>query len=128
MKGSKYLLVASIAELIIGAASLFMVWSLVGSGDFKAVVNEGLAGSALLSIVVTYGYHIFEIFAGLIGLIRHNHRSIFTLIIAVILFLINLSEFYTAPGTMIDYVIHVLTLIFPGLYLTGAYMNMKGNK
>lgn len=126
MKGSKYLLVSSILEIVIGLVSLFTVWSLVGSGDFSKIVADGLAGSALLSIVVVYGYHIYEIFAGIVGLIKHNKRSVFVCIVGFILFLINLTEFIAIKGDMINIIIHVITFIVPGLYILGAYQNLKG--
>lgn len=127
LKGSKHLRIAGFLEILIGVVMLLVTWFLVGSGDFSKVVNEGLADNALMSITVLYGFHIFEIFTGIIGVLRANKKSYFALILGIILFVINLWEFFTyADMGILQIVMHALTLVVPYYYIHNAFRNIKG--
>lgn len=126
MRGTKFLKTASILEIVIGLASLLMSWFIVGNGDFSNFLKEGFASQIFLSILLVYGIHIFEILAGIIGLVKSSKKSVFVLILGIILFGINLVEFFTFDNDMIAIIIHAVSLVVPYFYLHGAYMNLKG--
>ena len=126
MRGIKFLKTASILEIVIGLASLLMAWFIVGKGDFSDLLKEGFASQIFLSILLVYGIHIFEILAGVIGLTKSSKKSVFVLILGIILFGINLVEFFTFDNDMIAIIIHAVSLVVPYFYLHGAYMNLKG--
>lgn len=126
LKGSKHLKIAGILEIVIGALMLLFTWMLVGAGDFSSVLNEGTASNALLSIVILYGFHIFEIIVGLAGVACANKKSLLTLVLGAVLFVINLWEFFSYSNDIMQIVIHALTLVVPYYYLHNAYRNYKG--
>lgn len=126
LKGSKHLKIAGILEIVIGALMLLFTWMLVGAGDFSSVLNEGMASNALLSIVILYGFHIFEIIVGLVGVACANKKSLLTLVLGAVLFVINLWEFFSYSNDIMQIVIHALTLVVPYYYLHNAYRNYKG--
>ena len=125
LQGSKHLRIAGILEIVIGAVMLVFTWMLVGAGDFSSVLNEGLASNALMSIVVLYGFHIFEIVVGLIGVACSIKKSSLTLILGLALFFINLWEFFSYSNDVMQIVMHAVTLVVPYYYLHNAYRNFK---
>lgn len=126
LKGSKHLRIAGMLEIVIGVLMLLFTWTLVGAGDFSAVLNEGAASNALMSIVILYGFHIFEILAGIIGIVCANKKSALTLVLGLALFFINLWEFFSYGTDVMQIVMHAITLIVPYYYLHNAYCNFKG--
>lgn len=126
LKGSKLLRISAVLELIIGIASLLIVWFMVGSADFRALIKEDLASNVLLSITMVYGVHILEIIAGLIGIVKANKKSVLTLILGLIVMVINLVEYFTHNLDTMQIIIQSVSLIVPYLYLHGAFMNWKG--
>ena len=127
LKGSKHLRISWFLEILIGVVMLLVTWFLVGNGDFSKVVNEGLAANTLMSIIFFYGSHTTEIFTGIIGVLRANKRSYFALILGIILFVINLWEFFTyADMGILQIIMHALTLVVPYYYIHNAYRNIKG--
>ena len=125
LKGSKHLRIAGILEIVIGAVMLIFTWQLAGAGDFSDVIDEGLANKALLSLVVLYGFHIFEIFTGFIGVIRANKKSYLALILGLILFVMNLWEFFIYANDVTQIILNAITLIVPYYYLHNAFRNIR---
>lgn len=125
LKGTKFLRVGAVLEMIIGVVSLLAVWGILGATTESFVPNETVGANILLSAVAVYGIHIFEVVAGLFGLIRANHKSVLAVLFGAILFFGNLAEFFIYGTGMPAIVIHALTLVVPYLYLHGAFMNIR---
>lgn len=126
LKGSKHLRIAGILEIIIGAAMLIFTWMLVGEGDFSEVLKDNAAGSVFISILVLYGFHIFEILTGIVGVARANKKSYLALILGIIIFAANLWKFFAYDDqTVTQILIHALTLVVPYYYLHNAFRNIR---
>lgn len=125
LKGTKFLRVGAVLEIIVGAVSLLAVWGILGATTETFVPNETVGANVLLSAVSVYGIHIFEVVAGLFGLIRANHKSVLAVVFGAILFFGNLWEFFVYGTGMMEIVIHALTLVVPYIYLHGAFMNIR---
>ena len=124
--GTKLLKAMSILELLIGIGMIIFVCSLLGADmDYALIMRDSIAANALWSVLAAYGVHAIEILGGIIGLIKANKKSILTVIMGVILFVLNLSEFVYQDANMIQSVLQCLTLIVPGLYLTAAWNNYR---
>ena len=74
LKGTKFLRVGAVLEIIVGAVSLLAVWGILGATTETFVPNETIGANVLLSAVAVYGIHIFEVVAGLFGLVRANRE------------------------------------------------------
>ena len=65
-----------------------------------------------------------EIITGLVGVLSANKKSSLVLILGIVLFIVNLWEFFTYDQNITQIVIHALTLIVP-YYLHNAYRNIR---
>ncbi len=127
LSGSKHLRYASILEIIIGILMIVFVRMLLGADvDYTAVLNETTASNAMLALVAAYGVHVFEILVGIIGLIKANKKSILTVILGVLLFVVNLWDFFTYDTNVMQIIFHFITLLVPYYYLHNAWKNYKG--
>ena len=66
-----------------------------------------------------------EIITGLVGVLSANKKSSLVLILGIVLFIVNLWEFFTYDQNITQIVIHALTLIVPYYYLHNAYRNIR---
>lgn len=125
LRGSKHLRIAGVLELIIGVVMLLLTWLLAGEGDFSIALNADLASDAFMSLLVLYGFHVLEIFAGIVGIVRANKRSYLALILGLVLFVVNLWEFFTYDQNVMQIIIHALTLVVPYYYLHNVFRNLR---
>ncbi|MCI6380562.1 MAG: hypothetical protein MR807_09045 [Erysipelotrichaceae bacterium] len=101
--------IAGFLEVLIGISMIIFVWQLLGHDDPGHMEDIGL-----------YAIHVFEIIAGLIGIVKSKKGSLLTVLLGVILFLMNLVEFFMHTTNIIEIIIHALTLIVPYYYVHNA--------
>lgn len=123
--GTKNLRIASVLEIIMGAASLFLTHYLVGHGD--ATVAGISAPTALGLLVAAYGLAIFQILAGIFGLMMADKKSLLTVFFGVALFIPQLAHFFNMKGSIGMILANIVVLVIPYLYLNSAYKNFKAN-
>ena len=116
--------IASLLQIIFGVAYFFLARLLLGKGE---VDLGNLSGEwALLTLLIAYGGCAFQLLAGLIGLVLANKKSFVTVLLGILLFIPVLANFLTTEGDIITILITAVTLVFPYLYLHGAWKNFKG--
>lgn len=124
--GTKLLRIMSVLELLIGILMIVFIRLLLAADmDYSRVLSDTVAANALRSVLAAYGVHVVEILGGIIGLINANKKSMLTVIMGVILFVLNLTDFVSHDGNNVQMVLQCLTLIVPGLYLTAAWNNYR---
>ena len=74
-------------------------------------------------VLLSYGGCAFQVFAGLVGLVLANKKSVFTLLLGILLFLPVLANFLQTEGEIAAILITAVTLVCP--YLRGAWKNLK---
>ena len=122
--GTKHLRIASVIQIILGAASLIAAYFMIGT---DAAAGIGIdPENALVILVLTYGGYIFQILAGLFGLLLAKRKSLFTVILGVALFIPQLVNFLHVQGDIVLIAINAILLAIPYYYLHNAYKNLKG--
>ena len=124
---TKHLRIASVIQIILGAGSLIAAYFMIGT-DEAAIAAEGLEISpekALTILVLTYGGYVFQILAGLFGLLLAKKRSLFTVILGIALFIPQLINFLHVKNDIVLIVINVVFLAIPYYYMHNAYKNLK---
>lgn len=79
-------------EVLIGISMIIFVWQLLGHDD-PGHMEDAEAMQAFMEVIDLYAIHVFEIIAGLIGIVKSKKGSLLTVLLGVILFLMNLVEF-----------------------------------
>ena len=123
-KGTKMLRIASLLQIIFGVAYFFLARLLLGKGEIDLGNLRG--EEALMTLLIAYGGCAFQLLAGLIGLVLANKKSLVTVLLGILLFIPVLARFLTTEGDIITILITAVTLVFPYLYLHGAWKNLKG--
>ena len=121
--GTKYLRVASIIQIILGAASILLTHYLVGNGDVSIAGIS--APEALGALILAYGMAAFQILAGIIGLMMADKKSLFTVFLGILLFLPQLAHFFNIKGNIGMILVNIVALAIPYLYLHNAWKNFK---
>ena len=122
-KGTKMLRIASFLQIISGVVYFFLARFLLGEGE---IILGDLSGEdALMTVLISYGGCAFQVLAGLIGLALANKKSFFTVLLGVLLFIPVLANFLKTEGDVVTIIITAATLVFPYLYLHGAWKNFK---
>lgn len=116
---SKHLRIAGFLEMLIGVSMIIFVWQLLGHDDPNHMENAK-AMQAFMGVIGLYAIHVFEIIAGLIGIVKSKKGSLLTVLLGVILFLMNLVEFFMHTTNIMEIIIHALTLIVPYYYVHNA--------
>ena len=120
--GTKHLRIASLIQIVLGAAGLALTYLLVGAADSTA----GVSGEeALLLLVLAYAGHIFQVIAGLLGLLLSNKKSLLTVILGVLLFIPQLATFLRVEGNIPLIIVNAVLLAIPYYSLHNAYKNFK---
>ncbi len=120
-KESKYLRIAGFLEILLGVVYILSLRGLFGADSSFIGVTEGQAVDILFGAAGLYGAYIFQIVAGLFGVLLANKKSLITVLFGVVLFLAQLVPFLHLNGSLVQIVIHVLFLIVPYFYLHNAY-------
>ena len=126
-KGCKHLRIASILVILLGVISILAVQLLLGASEAEtaAGLSESALKSALAGIVAIYAMNIFEIIAGLIGLVMSNKKSLLTVILGGLLFIIQLAAFFQTGSSIAEIVINIILLVIPYYYFHNAVRNYK---
>lgn len=125
-RGCKHLRIASILVILLGVISILAV-QLLGASEAEtaAGLSESALKSALAGIVAIYAMNIFKIIAGLIGLVMSNKKSLLTVILGGLLFIIQLAEFFQTGSSIVEIVINIILLVIPYYYFHNAVRNYK---
>ena len=126
-RGCKHLRIASILVILLGVISILAVQLLLGASEAEtaAGMSESALKSALAGIVAIYAMNIFKIIAGLIGLVMSNKKSLLTVILGGLLFIIQLAEFFQTGSSIVEIVINIILLVIPYYYFHNAVRNYK---
>lgn len=126
-KGCKHLRIASILVILLGVISILAVQLLLGASEAEtaAGLSESALKSALAGIVAIYAMNIFKIIAGLIGLVMSNKKSLLTVILGGLLFIIQLAAFFQTGSSIAEIVINIILLVIPYYYFHNAVRNYK---
>ena len=126
-KGCKHLRIASILVILLGMISILAIQLLLGASEAEtaAGLSESALKSALAGIVAIYAMNIFKIIAGLIGLIMSNKKSLLTVILGGLLFIIQLAAFFQTGSSIAEIVINIILLVIPYYYFHNAVRNYK---
>ena len=126
-RGCKHLRIASILVILLGVNSILAVQLLLGASEAEtaAGLSESALKSALAGIVAIYAMNIFKIIAGLIGLVMSNKKSLLTVILGGLLFIIQLAAFFQTGSSIVEIVINIILLVIPYYYFHNAVRNYK---
>ena len=126
-RGCKHLRIASILVILLGVISILAVQLLLGASEAEtaAGLSESALKSAFAGIVAIYAMNIFKIIAGLIGLVMSNKKSLLTVILGGLLFIIQLAEFFQTGSSIVEIVINIILLVIPYYYFHNAVRNYK---
>jgi len=121
--GTKHLRIASVLQIVLGLLSFVLANFLLQEGDVAAA---GVAPEqALWILTLTKGGYLFQIFAGVVGLLLANKKSVLTVLLGILLFLPTLATFLQVKGDILLIVLNAIALAIPYYYLHNAYKNFK---
>lgn len=121
--GTKHLRIASVIQIILGVGSLLAVNFMMGT---DAATGIGIdPEKALGLLVLTYCGYIFQILAGIFGLLLSKKKSVFTVVLGVALFIPQLINFLHVQQNIALILINAAFLLIPYYYLHSAYKNLK---
>ena len=115
--------IASLLQIIFGVAYFFLARFLLGEGEVS--LGDLSGEDALMTVLISYGGCAFQVLAGLIGLALANRKSFLTVLLGILLFIPVLANFLKTEGDAVTIIITAVTLVFPYLYLHGAWKNFK---
>ena len=119
-KGTKHLRIASIIQIIIGIIGILITYYLIGEATIDIDAKKALG-----ILILTYASYAFQIIAGLFGLILAKKKSLFTVLLGLLLFTSQLIQFIHTDNNILYIIINIVMLIFPYYYLHNAYLNFK---
>lgn len=115
--------IASLIEIVLGVLGILLTVFLLRRGDASTAEVSGKTAMGLL--IAAYAGYGFQIFAGLMGLLLASKKSLFTVILGVLLYIPQLIAFWHADNTLFSIVLNILLLLIPYYYLHNAYRNYK---
>ena len=123
MTNQKKMRTVSLLEIIMGVTSVLLTYFLLSKGDAG---TAGLSGEkAMDALIMAYGMAAFQIFAGIVGMIRAGKKSRFTVLLGILLFIPALAHFFNAQGRIAVIVLNAVFLAIPYLYMHTAYRSLK---
>lgn len=130
LKGSKYLKVTGFLEILVGIASLAMIFWILKENPTEYNVFGSNVKDTLWVLVLIYAMAGFKILAGILGMIFSNNEkaSLFLEIVGMILILIGISSIGQYDFTIRNVIVNIVVLILPAYYLYGAMLNNKSLK
>ena len=121
--GTKHLRIASIIQILLGVGAICMIRFFLGEGD---VTIAGVSGEEAFALVMaSYASAAFQIFAGLMGLLLAKKKSLFTVILGILLFIPQLLYFMHLDNNIVLILVNIVALAIPYYYLHNAYKNFK---
>lgn len=106
--GTKGLRLASVLQIILGISSIVVTYFLIDKVGINDIKNIG--DSAIYSLIITYGLSLFQVIAGIFGLL---------------LFIPQLINFININGNIALIIVNIVFLFIPYYYLHSAYKNYK---
>ena len=122
-RGTKHLRIASLIEIVLGVLGILLTVFLLRRGDASTAEVSGKTAMGLL--IAAYAGYGLQIFAGLMGLLLASKKSLFTVILGMLLYIPQLIAFWHADNTLFTIVLNILLLLIPYYYLHNAYRNYK---
>lgn len=104
--------------------SILAIWMILGSGVTVDTTGMDLEG-ALFGIVGLYVFNAFKVIAGLLGIALSNKKSVLTVVLGVLLFVVQLASFFQTGSGLVEIVINIVLLAIPYYYLHNAVRNFK---
>lgn len=121
--GTKGLWLASVLQIILGISSIVVTYFLIDKVGINDIKNIG--DSAIYSLIITYGLSLFQVIAGIFGLLLSKKKSIITVIFGLLLFIPQLINFININGNIALIIVNIVFLFIPYYYLHSAYKNYK---
>ena len=121
--GTKGLRLASVLQIILGISSIVVTYFLIDKVGINDIKNIG--DSAIYSLIITYGLSLFQVIAGIFGLLLSKKKSIITVIFGLLLFIPQLINFININGNIALIIVNIVFLFIPYYYLHSAYKNYK---
>ena len=121
--GTNKLRIAGIIYIIFGAVSLLSTWLIMKNGDASAAGLD--TDTAFMYLIGAYISGGFQLFAGLMGILLSKKRSLFTVILGVLLYIPALWTFFQSGGAIKEIIKGIIQLLIPYLYLHNAYVNYR---
>lgn len=122
--GTKHLRIASVMQILLGAASLAATYFMIGAAGEAQLA--GISAEAVLGVLVlTYASQAFQILAGICGLALAKKKSLFTVILGVLLFVPQLVVFIHVQHNIALILVNAVMLLIPYYYLHSAWKNYK---
>ena len=105
-----------------GAVSAAAIYLMIGTEGAAAGVDPQAALAALL---LSYAGQALRVIAGLFGLLLSNKKSLFTVILGVLLFVPQLAAFLQVDGSIPLILLNAVLLVIPYYYLHNAWRNYQ---
>ena len=119
--GTKHLRIASAFQILLGLGHLAFTYFLAGEWDGTGADAE----TALGILALSYGGYIFQVIAGLLGLLLSNKKSLLTVILGALLFVPHLVTFLHVQNSTPLIILNAILLLIPYYYLHNAVKNFK---
>ena len=119
--GTKHLRIASAIQILLGLGHLAFTYFLAGEWDGTGADAE----TALGILAHSYGGYIFQVIAGLLGLLLSNKKSLLTVILGALLFVPQLVTFLHVQNSIPLIILNAILLLIPYYYLHNAVKNFK---
>ena len=119
--GTKHLRIASAIQILLGLGHLAFTYFLAGEWDGTGADAE----TALGILALSYGGYIFQVIAGLLGLLLSNKKSLLTVILGALLFVPQLVTFRHVQNSTPLSILSAILLLIPYYYLHNAVKNFK---
>lgn len=122
MKHSKAIIICSVLEILFGIASFLTIFFLMKQVGPETEATLG----GFKNLFLAYIENGFAIFAGIVGIILAKKKSLFLIIVGVILVLLQAMSFFNSTATDTATIIaNIVTTIVPLAYLDYAFMNYR---
>ena len=116
----KHLRIASLLEILLGVVSIVGLRMMLGSDQAFAGLPDAVAQSALFGVLYIYVANGAKVLAGILGLLLAGRRSLLTVLLGGLMFLVQLVSFVQVGQDMVQIVIHIVLLVIPYYYLHNA--------
>lgn len=115
--------IASVIQIVLGVAGVFLDYFLLRYGDASVAEVEG--NTAIGLMIASYAGYGFQMFAGLMGLLFSKKKSLFAVILGILLYVPQLIAFFNIGNNIPLIIANVVLLVIPYYYLHNAYKNFK---
>ena len=96
---------------------------MIGAGDITYIGID--PEKALLILMLAYAGYLFHVLTGILGLLLAKKKSLFAIILSVLLFILQLISFIHVQHNIVFIIINVVLFAIAYYYLHNAYKNFK---